>query len=33
MGLAGERSADAARSSMGRSVADTKEKKEEQEGK
>lgn len=33
MGLAGGRSADAARSSMGRSVADTKEKKEEQEGK
>ena len=32
MGLAGGRNADAARKSMGRSTADTKEKKEEQEG-
>ena len=33
MGLAGGRSAEAARKSMGRGTADTKEKKEEQEGK
>ena len=33
MGLAGGRNADAAKKSMGRSTADTKEKKEEQEGK